>query len=659
MRSITRGTLATFGVALVVLFAAACGSSSSSKSSGGSSTGTTSSPSSSVPQTGPGLTAPTAPTGARVSGGTVYFAQGADAPPTYIFPLYTFADCTTVNINQFMNIMYRPLYWYGNNYSPTVDYDYSVGQKPVFSDGDKTVTVKLNSWKWSNGEPVSSRDLEFWMNVMKADPATEWCGYAAGYFPDNVTSYSAPDPTTFVMHFNKAYDPEWVQYNLLSQLTPMPLAWDRTSLSQPAPTSDNGHLPDTTKAGAAAVYKFLDDQGKQLATAASSPLWSVVDGPFKLQSFSADGEATLVPNPSYSGSPKPTIDKLVELPFTSEAAIYNQLRSGGPTSITVSSVPSQYAPQLSSLAGEGYTVNKGSSYSFNYFPLNFNTSGTTSPGGEPVRYVFRQAYFREAFQHLIDQPGWINAFLNHTAVQTCGPIPASPPSPLVSSSSVPFTPCEFSVSTAQQLLTANGWKVASGGTTTCVKPGTAAGECGTGINQGEGISFTLDYESGSVSVQDEMNDLAANAKKIGITISLTTHPFATVVGAAVPCTPSQATCKWEANNWGAGWIYAPGYLPTGEPLFNPGSAANAGSYTDPTGKMPSLIAGTITGSISQEAAALVAYDTYASTQVPVVFGPTSVGTYYGAAGVVVDSKLGGYAANAAGGMNPEDWYFTK
>ena len=128
-----------------------------------------------------------------------------------------------------------------------------------------------------------------------------------------------------------------------------------------------------------------------------------------------------------------------------------------------------------------------------------------------------------------------------------------------------------------------------------MKPGSAAGECGTGINQGEGISFTLDYQSGVVAVQDEMNDLAATAKKVGITINLTTHPFATVVGAAVPCTPSQATCKWEANNWGAGWIYGPCYLPTGEPLYNPGSAANAGSYVDPTSKMPSLIAATITG----------------------------------------------------------------
>ena len=86
-----------------------------------------------------------------------------------------------------------------------------------------------------------------------------------------------------------------------------------------------------------------------------------------------------------------------------------------------------------------------------------------------------------------------------------------------------------------------------------------------------------------------MNDLAANAKKLGITINLTTHPFSTVVGTAVPCTPSQATCKWDGQNWGAGWIYGPCYLPTGEPLYNPGSAANAGSYVDPSGKMTSLI----------------------------------------------------------------------
>jgi peptide/nickel transport system substrate-binding protein len=78
----------------------------------------------------------------------------------------------------------------------------------------------------------------------------------------------------------------------------LPLAWDRTSLSQPAPTSDNGRLPDTTKAGAAAIYKFLDTQSKDLGSWTSSPLWRVVDGPFELQSFTSAGQVTLVPNPT-------------------------------------------------------------------------------------------------------------------------------------------------------------------------------------------------------------------------------------------------------------------------------------------------------------------------------------------------------------------------
>jgi peptide/nickel transport system substrate-binding protein len=594
-----------------------------------------------------------------VSGGTVYFTEGPQAPPNYIFPMYSFAVCSTSNNNQLMYMLYRPLYWYGDNYAPTINYNKSIGQKPTISNSGKTYTIKLNSWKWSDGEPVTGRDLVFWMNMMKASPATEWCGYAPGYFPDNVVSYSSPDPSTFTITFNKAYDPNWILYSELSQLTPLPLAWDRTSLAQPAPTSDNGHLPDAQgKFDAAKVYKFLDTQSKQLGNWASSPLWSVVDGPFTISgklggSFTTSGQVTLVPNPAYSGAPKASISKLVELPFTSEEAIYNTVRSGGPGAITIANIPSQYAPQDAALGGEGYTVNKAASYSFNYFPLNLNSSATTSPGGDPVRYIFRQAYFRNALQHLVDQIGWIHAFLNNTANPTCGPIPFAPASPLVNTSSIPFSPCAFSPATAKQELTSHGWTVASGGTTTCSNPTL----CGAGIKKGEGISFTVDYESGVVAVQNEMNDLAAQARKLGIAISLSSHPFASVVAAGTPCTPSQPPCKWTAENWGAGWIYGPSYLPTGEPLYNPGSAANAGSYSD--AKMTQLITATIEGPLSGENKALATYATYAGQQDPVIFGPTSIGTFAGDAGTLVDKKLGGYAANSLGVLTPEDWYFTK
>jgi peptide/nickel transport system substrate-binding protein len=373
----------------------------------------------------------------------------------------------------------------------------------------------------------------------------------------------------------------------------------------------------------------------------------------KLSAFNTDGQATFVPNSSWSGTPKVSISKLVELPYTSEAAIYNSVRSGGPSQITIGNIPSQYAPQLSALANEGYNVNKAASYSFNYFPLNLNSNAPTSPGGQPIRFVFRQTYFRNALQHLIDQQGWIKAFLYNTAVPTCGPIPFAPPSPLVNTSSIKFAPCAFSPSTSKQLLSSHGWKVVPNGATTCQTPSL----CGTGISKGEGISFNIDYQSGVIAVQDEMQDLASQAKKLGISINLTTHPFPTVISTGAPCPPSKPACKWTAENWGAGWIYGPSYLPTGEPLYNPGSAANAGSYVDP--KMTSLITATITGPLASENQALANYANYAAQQDPVIFGPTSVGTYGGYAATLTDKKLGGYTANALGFMQPQFWFFTK
>src|SRR5436305_12761852 len=191
MGSIRHRSLAVLGAALVALVAAACGSSSSSSNNG---TAPPSVTQVAGPQTGPGLTQPTPGKGSKIQGGTITFAEGSQATPNYIFPMYNFEVCSTTNANQLMALLYRGLYQYGDNYNPTVDYAHSIGQKPTISSDGKTYTVKLNSYKWSNGEPVSGRDFVFWMNLLKASPSTEWCGYAPKYFPDNVRAYSAPDP---------------------------------------------------------------------------------------------------------------------------------------------------------------------------------------------------------------------------------------------------------------------------------------------------------------------------------------------------------------------------------------------------------------------------------------------------------------------------------
>src|SRR5947209_1034788 len=142
MRKLKQRSLMALGVIVVALVAAACGSSSSNSSSSSVSGLVT-------PTSGVGLTQPTTGSGSKVSGGTVYFTEGSQAPPNYIFPMYSFAVCSTTNSNQLMSMMWRGLYWYGDNYRPTVDYNKSIGQKPVYSNGGKTVTIHFNpGWKW-------------------------------------------------------------------------------------------------------------------------------------------------------------------------------------------------------------------------------------------------------------------------------------------------------------------------------------------------------------------------------------------------------------------------------------------------------------------------------------------------------------------------------
>ena len=108
-------------------------------------------------------------------------------------------------------------------------------------------------------------------------------------------------------------------YNELSQITPMPAAWDRTA-SGPSNC-------DTTVSDCAAVYSYLAAQAKDLDTYATNPTWAIVDGPWKLSAFNADGHITFVPNKSYSGPIKPKLAAFQEVPFTTDAAEYDVLQS--------------------------------------------------------------------------------------------------------------------------------------------------------------------------------------------------------------------------------------------------------------------------------------------------------------------------------------------
>src|SRR5215469_7790753 len=225
--------------------------------------------------------------GAKISGGTAVYAEPPSTVPNYIFPFTSSAYISVVNLEDFGFLMYRPLYWFGNGAQPTVNNSLSLANPPTWS--GNTATITLKHYMWSNGSPVTTTDMMFWINMLKAVGATDW-GADTG-FPDAfVSKIKVVSPTELQMTTNKAYSHTWFLYNDLSQITPMPAAWDRTN-SGPSKCA-------TVVKDCAAVYSYLNTQAKNLPGYASSPLWAVVDGPWKLSAFNADGHITFVPNKS-------------------------------------------------------------------------------------------------------------------------------------------------------------------------------------------------------------------------------------------------------------------------------------------------------------------------------------------------------------------------
>jgi peptide/nickel transport system substrate-binding protein len=603
--------------AAVLALAAACGSSA------------TSSPSSS--------------TGTPVKGGTVTVALQPTVTYNWIFPFYSIANASVYNDQQFQWLMYRPLYMFGDNgTSVSVNYPLSPASAPVYSDGGKTVTVNLKGWKWSNGEAVDANDVIFFLNMTQAEKAN-WYAYAPGLLPDNLVSYKATGPDQVTIRLNRPYSTLWFTYNQLAEINPMPMAWDVTKLG--AAAGSGGCTTDSAAdkwAKCVAVYNFLTAQAKNAATYASSPLWSVVDGPWKLSSFSTAGFVTVVPNPAYSGTPKPMLSAVKFVPYTDDATEYTALRTG---SVDVGYIPAGDLPQkpLSSALpatnplGSGYNLQPFYQFSISYYQPNFNNPTFGA--------VFKQQYVRQALQLVDDQAGMSTAVWRGYAYPTSGPVPSEPASQWIPSSQQANSgagPYPFNIAKATSLLTSHGWKPV-GGVMTCE----TASLCGAGISAGQQLKFTIYYSTGIAAYSQDAAVYKSDASKAGIDVSLVGQSFNTVIGESTPCQPGPK-CTWDVLMYGGWGFNGPGFEPTGEPLFATGAGSNSGSYSNPV--EDSLISQTHT---SSSLSVFHNYATYTADQVPYIWMPQP---YFVQA---VASTLHGVTFSPLFTLLPEYWYITK
>jgi len=586
-----------------------------------------------------------------VDGGVAAYATQAGLNVNYIFPFVSANYIDVSNSDDFQYLMYRPLYWFGQGTKPLLNKDLSLADPPKYS--GRQVTIKLKNYKWSNGKPVTAQNVIFWINMQlgMATSPNEYGGTVAGDFPFNVKDVRPVGTDKVVMTMTKAYSAAWFTDNELSQITPMPEEWDRTSATA---TSNCSSKPSACPA----VYNYLDSQSKP-GTApswAKSPLWSIVDGPWQVESATNDGYVKLGLNNRYSGRmPKHHISTFILEPFTSEQAEFNVLQDPqGTNRVDVGYLPTVDAPvpppgattggNPATLSGYNLTVLYP--WELTYTPYNYK-----DPKAGPI---FSQLYFRQAFQSLVDQQGIINGPLHGYGKPTTGPVTNYPVTgflaPSVAKSGDQW---ELNLTKAEALLRSHGWSVVPNGVDKCISPGPGAGHCGPGVPRNAQLNFSMIFASGIDYMYSATKELVSNASLAGIHITATAEPIGNIFGAAF-CVPSAGAppCPgWQLADWGS-WTYSPDYLPTGEELFESNSAADAGLFNDPTDNL--LIAKTLEArSDKQFYSAMYKWQDFLASDLPVVYQPNVP--------ILVESArnlhIGPQSSTLT--ITPENWYRLK
>src|ERR1700677_3150238 len=146
--------------------------------------------------------------------GSITYALPPGSVPNWILPMPTVDANSVYNIFNFEWQMWPPMYYTPTGSTPTVDSSLSVANSPVWSNRDKTMTIRVKPWKWSNGHPVTSKDVLFTLDLIKAavkaSPAN-WASYTPGFFPSTITSMSTPNATTIVVNMTRAVNPTWME----------------------------------------------------------------------------------------------------------------------------------------------------------------------------------------------------------------------------------------------------------------------------------------------------------------------------------------------------------------------------------------------------------------------------------------------------------------
>ncbi len=503
---------------------------------------------------------------------TVVIALPPQVSPNWFFPVISSADYGDANFE--MNVMmYVPLVHISR--TDGINYQRSLASSITANKTGTVYTVHLNpKYHWSNGKPVTARDVVFTWNILKATSTGAsnlpwgYGGAGSGGIPARWANVVAQGSHTVVVTLNTPSNPEWFIHNGLGQIVPVPASvWDK-------------HPHNMVQ-----ELQFI----KSVADSPSASPYKIVDGPYHFSQMAANNFWSFVPNPRYAGH-RSQIQKVIFQYETSPGAEFLGLKTG---TIDVGYLPASMWKNHAQLTKDVMTTPYY--FGFTYLEPDYNTK---APGG--LGPTFRHLYVRQAMEMGINQPAIIQSLFHGYGVNETNPIPQKPQTifydPKLANPLYPYNPAA-----GKRLLEQHGWHLTNGVMT----------------KNGVSLKFTLLYISGSNTVANLVQLIKNDWAQEGIQVTLQPGPFDQVLSTAQQTDPT----KWAMAFWGtSSWTYEPDYYPTGGSFYLTGAGANQGGYSNP--QMNTLIKNSYApGSPSQTLKALDAYQAYAAQQLPVIWLP--------------------------------------
>jgi peptide/nickel transport system substrate-binding protein len=551
------------------------------------------------------------------------------APPTSIFPLEGCAQDTLANVQQFQDLLYRPLYWYGLSGSPGYQASLSLASTPTTNRNATTVTFSLRGWRFADGRVVNAESVLFFLNLVDADPSS-FCNAVAGRgLPAGLKAVRASG-SAVTLTFTSPVNLDWLMGNELSNVVPLDPTWDRTSSGPDGACASGPYGAARTLSACRQVLAYLQGAGTTTTGFTSSFWQGAVDGPWRLTSFSAVGDASFAANGAYSGPVRPRVGALRLVAFGSYAAEEKALAAG---SLAVGTVPASDVPTGSAnepaLSGHD-TLYPTSAWAFSGLEVNASASDAGGP-------LVAQNYVRAALEGAIDQKSLVATAFHGFATTGYSPLPPATPTTVARVAD----PYPTSVASARQVLTAHGWSV-SGGSATCADPGTGAAQCGAGVAAGQPLTISLVVASGDPALDQELSLVRAAWAQIGVTLNVT---FDTTSNVAADCAGATAIdLCWS----GGGWSYLSDYYPSGDPFYATSPASSLGGFANPTLSHWLALVETRRGQLS-------GYATYMARTLPVLYLPTPETLWEVSTSLASSRPL---RPCPTGALTPEYWYFS-